>query len=206
MKKETSYLSCLMWIIVAVLFNVALSFLVQKVLEIPLVYMDTVGTIAISFAFGCIPGLITAIISQLFYFVVFHYVSWIGFLYSLSVWGAVFVVAAFLKKLINVKAVLSKIVILALISIVMCFVVSIIGGLVNTFSTMYNNLHNIPSDISVQIESIKGDFIRSGFKELPANILSRIPGNLIERPVTTFSAYGIVVLIKKIYRKKSINK
>ena len=159
MKKEFSFISVTLWILAATIFNILLSYFVQQILHIPLVFMDTVGTIAITFAFGLVPGLITALISQVCCFVVYHYVSWIGFLYSLSVWGAVLVVFIFNRKLLTVKSSISKIVILALISLLMCIVVSVIGGLVNSISTIYNNIHNITGDTAPQLEAIKADFI-----------------------------------------------
>lgn len=189
-------------ILAAMLFNGFLNWLVDPVLHIPLLFMDTVGTIAIAFAFGLVPGLTCALISQIFLGLINHYFSPIAYFYMLAVWGAVIIVCPFRIKLQNAKSIYSTIVILALISLVMTFVVSIIGGVVNTVNTIYSINHNLNPDASVQTRQLQADMIRMGFSQLPSNILSRIPGNLIERPLTTFMAYGICIGCKKIFSKK----
>ncbi len=165
--------------------------------------MDTPGTIAVTFAFGGIPGVICAVLSQLFLGIINHYFSWIAYFYSLAVWGAVGIVSLFRSKLETSRSPLSKLIILALISLLMVIVVTVISGMVNTINTIYSTKHNLNPDASPQTQALQADMIRMGFSQLASNIFSRIPGNLIERPITTFVAYGLALAGRKLFSRNT---
>lgn len=203
MSTKNKYFYISIAILVGVAINCLLNTLVEQVFKIPLIFGDTVGTIAVAFSCGGIPGLICAVLSQIALGITNSYFSPIAYFYVLAVWGAVGVVWGFKKPLEKSKTVYSKIVILVLISILMAFVVSILGGIINTINTIYSVHHNLSPDASVQTQSMQADMVRMGFTQLPANILGRLPGNMIERPVTTFLAYGISLLTKLILKEKN---
>jgi len=180
--------------IICIFINCFLNWLFTIILKVPLLFMDTVGTITMTFIFGGIPGIICAVLSQICLGILNHYFSWIAYFYMLAVFGAVGTICILRPYLLKAKDSFSTIVILILISISMAFAVSLIGGIVNTINSVYSMNHNLNPDASIQTKQLQSDLIRLGLSQLVSNILSRLPGNLIERPVTTFLSFGLYKL------------
>jgi len=196
MKNKPSLVKIAIGIFVGILLNVIPMYLVQYVFKLPF-FMDTIGSIAVTFAFGGIPGLICAIITEFLLFYVEQYISWVICLYGLTVWASVGIVALFNKSLRESESTASVLIMLFIISILMAVVVSVVGGIVNSVDSYYQNYKGLMGDSTKAVSYFKNDLLKSGFSQTGSNILSRVPSNLIERPITTFAAYGLALLGKR---------
>ena len=190
-------------IIAGIVLNIGLMYLVAYELKLPF-FMDTLGSITVTFIFGGVPGIICATISQLIMFFVEHYNSPVILLYVLTVYAAIGIVCIFRKSLNQRESVLSTVFILFFISILMVLAISIIGGIVNAVYTYVQELSGSPVQENTATTYFKFDLLRMGFSSIPTYIFSRIPGNLVERPITTVLAFGIGTVYQKACAKKDL--
>ena len=91
---------------------------------------------------------------------------------------------------------------LFLISILMILVISITGGIINAICIYVQEITNAPVQENAATTYFQLDLFKMGLSAIPTYILSRIPGNLIERPVVMLLAFGISVLYQKIASSK----
>lgn len=184
------------FILCAALFDGLFSTFTASVLQIPL-FLDTIGILTITFSFGGIPGIITALLSQFFCELFGNYLNFRIFMYVLCSFSAVGVICIFKNSLQQAKSKLSVIIILILISLLMCVVVSITGGLVDLIDNFFGEkvLGNIQTDY------YKLALLKTKINDLGINILSRFPANILDRPISTFAGFGISRLLNKYLEK-----
>ena len=84
---------------------------------------------------------------------------------------------------------------LTILSLVMCFVISVMGGLISA---------GITSVTGVVDKSgwFRLGFIMQGFSLTASEILARFPINIADKPITVFVGYGIALLTQKIVKRK----
>ncbi len=189
MKKKTSSLEIVIVIVTGIVLNLLPMWLIQIKLELPL-FMDTLGSIFVAFVAGGLPGIICASISQLLMCILEHYSNLIILLYVLTVYGAIGVVCLFRKTLAESDSAFSTAFILFFISILTIFEMCIVGGLVNAVCIYVQNITGYEVQDNPATSYFQVDLLRSGLSELPTYILSRLPGNLIERPLITVLAFA----------------
>lgn len=189
MKKKTSSLEIVIVIVTGIVLNLLPMWLIQIKLELPL-FMDTLGSIFVAFVAGGLPGIICASISQLLMCILEHYSNLIILLYVLTVYGAIGVVCLFRKTLAESDSAFSTAFILFFISILTIFEMCIVGGLVNAVCIYVQNITGYEIQDNPATSYFQVDLLRSGLSELPTYILSRLPGNLIERPLITVLAFA----------------
>jgi hypothetical protein len=195
--------------LLSALGNVLSGVLVSGVLQASL-YLDTVFTVAVAFAFGVWPGVLTGALfypaSNILYNLILHT--------GMNAFGAVnvFVLCtlseillvcffrtkirpgrpavsgeSFLRSLIGAAAQL-----LALAALD-CLLISVVGGLIDF--VLYNLFAaprgSYPEDI------FKLGLYRNNVSALTAAILSRIPINIVDRFIAIFGGYGISLLYRK---------
>ena len=192
-----SVIKILIGIIAGIALNIIPMYLVQYVLNLPF-FMDTLGSITVAFIFGAIPGIICATLSQLLMFFVEHYSSAVILLYVLTVYAAIGIVCSFRKSLNESESVLSTVFILVFISILTVLAVSITGGIVNAICVYVQEITGAPVQENAATSYFQFDLFKMGLSSIPTYIFSRIPGNLIERPVITLLAFGIGVGVQKV--------
>lgn len=201
MKTEKIFLKITIGIIAGVLFNILPMYLVQYKMELPL-FMDTLGSITVAFIFGGIPAIICATISQIIMFFVEHYASAIILLYVTTVYAAIGVVCLFRKSLQETDSVLNTIFIIFFISILMALCVSISGGIVNAICIYVQDITGYAIQDNAATSYFQVDLLKMGLSSIPTYILSRIPSNLIERPVITVISFGLSVLYQKLQKSE----
>lgn len=196
MKKESLILKYCVGIILGIFLNVLPMYFVQYFLKLPF-FMDTLGSIAVAFTFGGLPAIICAVLTEFVLFYIEHYISWIVMLYGLTVWASIGIVVIIKKSIIKSEFTSSIIIYLFIASILMAITVSVTGGIINTFDNLYQNAKGITGDSNSATSFFIADLLNRGFSLLGTNIFARIPSNLIERPVTTFAAFGISYLYQR---------
>lgn len=196
MKKKTSSLEIVIVIVTGIVLNLLPMWLIQIKLELPL-FMDTLGSIFVAFVAGGLPGIICASISQLLMCILEHYSNLIILLYVLTVYGAIGVVCLFRKTLAESDSAFSTAFILFFISILTIFEMCIVGGLVNAVCIYVQNITGYEVQDNPATSYFQVDLLRSGLSELPTYILSRLPGNLIERPLITVLSFIISLGYKR---------
>ncbi|MCR4735623.1 MAG: hypothetical protein K5829_11525 [Treponema sp.] len=194
--KKTYFFKLLIAIFLGVVLNVGLMYLAQYVMKLP-VFMDTLGSISVAFIFGPLAAIICATISQIVMYFVEGYSSLIIVLYVVTVYGAIGIVCLFRKNLNQTDSILSRVLILFIISIMMVLVVSVLGGIVNAICVYVQDLTGYKIQDNPATSYFQVDLLKSGLSSVPTYILSRIPNNLMERPLITVLAYGISYLYQK---------
>jgi len=199
-------------------FGTALNIFFNKVfagsgIGLPL-YMDTVLTITVTFIgglfWGCLTGFLTNVIGH-----TMSFWGWEGYLFSLcNILTALITwkfTRIFLSELtfINDKNemgttsffksrrldnIMSIIFVLMLLSFILCFAISIMGGLIAFF------IEVIKTPYSVNLASQNSGFY-GGLPLVLREIVSRIPINIIDRIISVFAGFGIAYLIGKVVNK-----
>lgn len=201
MKSEKIFLKIIIGIVAGIILNILPMYLIQINLELPL-FMDTLGSITVAFIFGGVPAIICATISQIIMSFVEHYASAIILLYVTTVYAAIGVVCLFRKSLQETDSVLNTIFIIFLISILMALCVSISGGIVNAICIYVQDITGYAIQDNAATSYFQVDLLKMGLSSIPTYILSRIPSNLIERPIITVISFGISVMYQKLQKSE----
>lgn len=201
MKSKKIFLKIIIGIVAGIILNILPMCLIQQKLELPL-FMDTLGSITVAFIFGGVPAIICATISQIIMFFVEHYSSAIILLYVTTVYAAIGVVCLFRKSLQETDFVLNKIFIIFFISILMALCISISGGIVNAICIYVQDITGSAIQNNAATSYFQVDLLKMGLSSIPTYILSRIPSNLIERPIITVISFGISVMYQKLQKSE----
>ena len=173
--------------ILAVLLNYLLSTFVMNFLRFPL-FLDTVFTAAIAFAFGPVPGIIVAVLTWLIPNI---YYFGIGFNFNFFVLcsiAEVLLICGLKPPALDIPDFASKEKVIAsylglasrlmLLYIVCAITISVLGGLIDYLSIY-------PFFFSVE-DNFKPALIMNNLPTLAVNILSRIPVNIVDRFIVIF--------------------
>jgi hypothetical protein len=188
--------------LIATAANWALSFLVENRLGLPL-FMDTLFTIALTFAAGPLWGIITAVLTTAFIGYL-YYQFWGTYLYVLCTIAAVLLTWVFCRRFKLVPFpepagqstwFIRVISILLILSIVMCVLISVLGGII---AFIISGVLNVPEYAISPDFFFRLGLLRHNIPVLAADILARIPINIVDRPITVFGAYGLSLLLRKI--------
>ena len=201
MKSKKIFLKIIIGIVAGIILNILPMYLIQYKLELPL-FMDTLGSITVAFIFGGVPAIICATISQIIMFFVEHYASAIILIYVTTVYAAIGVVCLFRKSLQETDSVLNTIFIIFFISILMALCVSISGGIVNAICIYVQDITGYAIQDNAATSYFQVDLLKMGLSSIPPYILSRIPSNLIERPIITVISFGISVMYQKLQKSE----
>ena len=201
MKSKKILLKIIIGIVAGIILNILPMYLIQYKLELPL-FMDTLGSITVAFIFGGVPAIICATISQIIMFFVEHYASAIILIYVTTVYAAIGVVCLFRKSLQETDSVLNTIFIIFFISILMALCVSISGGIVNAICIYVQDITGYAIQDNAATSYFQIDLLKMGLSSIPTYILSRIPSNLIERPIITVISFGISVMYQKLQKSE----
>lgn len=201
MKSKKIFLKIIIGIVAGIILNILPMYLIQYKLELPL-FMDTLGSITVAFIFGGVPAIICATISQMIMFFVEHYASAIILIYVTTVYAAIGVVCLFRKSLQETDSVLNTIFIIFFISILMGLCVSISGGIVNAICIYVQDITGYAIQDNAATSYFQVDLLKMGLSSIPTYILSRIPSNLIERPIITVISFGISVMYQKLQKSE----
>ena len=206
-KTTTDMLPNAKWyiVLIATIICIAINFLfiiLLYLLHIPL-WLDTVGTVAVTFLFGWIPGLVCAFSTTLLDSIIGNYFLQLPMLYVLCSFSAVLISYLFRKLIFNTDLTIARISYLLILAILMCTIISILGGLIDSFCIAFSSYK---SDSPVAADYFKPNFIKLGLPMLGTNILARFPVNIADRLLTSFIAYGLAVCYKKIEKKAYANK
>jgi hypothetical protein len=184
--------------------NYFLNALFTYALKIPL-FLDTVFSVAVCFSAGLIPGLITALLTNI--------------AASIRDGGfSPFIVCSFAEVLIvwllnpltlqKKRAVINRTTEttfftnfagLLLLYITACVAVSVLGGVIDY---IYYSLMSVEKQYFSAEDTVKINLLQSGIPILVMNILSRIPVNVVDRFIVIFGGFGIAIIIRKIENNK----
>ena len=177
----------------AVLINLLLSASVMNFLRFPL-FLDTVFTAVITFAFGLVPGIFTAVFTWLipcilhrsFTFFVLCSIAEVLLISVLKPSAPDIPAFASKEKIIaSYTALASK---LLLLYILCAVTISVLGGAVNHIMQLYVEGHSHYFSVD---DTFKPGLIVYNFPGLAINILSRIPVNIVDRFIVIFGGYFI---------------
>jgi hypothetical protein len=190
----------------SVLGNVLLGALVSGVVKAPL-YLDTVFTIAVTFSFGLLPGLVTGValypLQNTLYNFLLNTPATVGNVFVLCALSEILAVhffciktraqqSSFFKEPSLPSFITMAPPLMVLIALD-CILVSFIGGVIDF---ILNRLLSVPRGFYPE-DIFKLGLIRNNMPLLAAAILSRIPINIVDRFIAVFGGYGISLLYRK---------
>jgi hypothetical protein len=195
--------------VISALGNIASGALVSGVLKVSL-YLDTVFTVAVTFAFGLWPGILTGALlypgfGALRDIILNGEVNtfWAGNVFILCTLSEILLICFFRVKIrpgqsmvLKEPFLLSFIGIAAQLMVLVavdCILISIIGGIIDfvLYSLLSTPRGIYPEDI------FKLGLYRNNVPVLAAAIFSRIPINIVDRFIAIFGGYGISLLYRK---------
>ena len=196
---------CLLCVLAAVL-NYTVSVFCLYVLKAPL-FVDTVFTVAVTFAAGLVPGLVTALLTSIIGEIMVNSFS----PFILCAFAEVFIVWLFtrktrgaqdnaqlkqraqLKQAASISGILIK---LMLLYVTACLVISVLGGVIEY---IYHSVLANPKLFYSAEDMFKISLLQGDFPILAVNILSRVPVNLVDRFIVIFGGYFISRLIVRVF-------
>ena len=184
--------------IIAVLMNLLLSSFIMNFLKLPL-FLDTVFTASIAFAFGLIPGIFTAFLT---WFLPCAYYSGFNFYIICSI-AEVFIICAVRPSAPDIPAFTSKEKIITsyttlvsklfLLYVLCAITISVLGGVVDYVSHLFVKRHYFGID-----DLFKPGLFMYNLPILAVNILSRIPVNIVDRFIVILGGYFISLGLLKL--------
>ncbi|MBO4728502.1 MAG: hypothetical protein J5631_08800 [Spirochaetaceae bacterium] len=183
--------------ILCIVINFGFNHLAVFILHVPL-FLDTIGTVTVTFLFGWIPGLICALATTTIESIICDYFLQLPMLYVICSFSAVLICQIFKNFIFNTDIIIVRISYLFILSIAMCIIISVLGGIIDTICVTYSNYK---SYYPVASDFFKPNFIKLGLSQLGTNIISRFPINIVDRLITSFIAYILAVCYKKISKQ-----
>jgi len=222
-RKSYTWLKIILMGVVAAVANNAV--ILPSVNYISGLYLDTIFTAAAAFAGGIVPGLISAVLTTVMYGIAYTIKTgtpYFGayYLYMLCSIAVVLLIRLFAHffpaecgtaRVVGGRVEPNKgkirqgslFFMLAVLSLVMCVVISVMGGLISAGITTVTGV----VDSSRPPETyFRLGFIRQGFSLTASEIFARFPVNIADKPIAVFVGYGIALLTKKIVKRKKISK
>ncbi|WP_010263679.1 hypothetical protein [Treponema primitia] len=181
--------------------NFLLNTLVETVLHLPL-FLDTLFTVALTFAAGPLPGIATAILTSLAKWLRYErmYEKVWTYLFVLCSIAEVIIVWLFNRRYLKTHTdmdipgekypygIITKAVFLLKLFLVACVAISVSGGIIDLLANPATKGYFSPED------TFKMSLLRYGTPLLEANILSRIPINIVDRFIVIFGGYAVSLL------------
>jgi hypothetical protein len=174
--------------------NFSLNFLAAGILRLPL-FLDTIFTAAITFSAGPLPGIAAAVLSTALIEVRFEDPNL--YLFVLCSITEVFLIWAFCKGAIRPYAAVSTMASFLFLALADCVVISVLGGLIDYI--VYMRMSQPRTTFSPE-DVFKLGLLRNSVPVLTADILARIPINLVDRFVVIFGGYGVSRLMVRFLR------
>lgn len=167
---------------------------VVYVLKIPL-FCDTIFCLAISFLANPLWGILSVISYHVFDIIISH--SFVVYqLYTISAFIGCVTAWLYKKQMMKDEdSIVVTIVKLLGLSLVMCLVMSISGGIISRICAYING---DGSEYTFQTEFLALLFEGKLKSPLLDSILLRIPVNIVDRLITVFAAFGVYKLLAKI--------
>lgn len=171
-------------------------------------YLDTVFTVAAAFYGGLVAGLIPAVLTTVVNSIIYYVTTgeiyyWAWYLYIICAVLAVILVRLFLRlfgsKGKNGRSPVLLLIMLITLSVAMCVVISVSGGIIGTCIALIGNVDSVDTPPETWFRL---GLLQQGFGLLASEILGRFPVNMAERPLVVFAGYGIAFLAKKLYPPK----
>ncbi|MDR3335705.1 MAG: hypothetical protein LBT16_00740 [Treponema sp.] len=202
---------------VAALANFGLNQLAAKVFS-QFLFVDTLFTLTIALSGGIIPGIITAFLSLLPYGLFLGEPYWPGDLFVICSITELILVRGFCLRFHIITKnsepcfgmtdkfgvfkednfnflLLYVISALCVISVSMCLVISLLGGIIGSVNTLV--FKSVEKTYSPEMY-FKLGLLRNQVNLILANILARIPVNMVDRVIVVFGSYGLFLFIFRI--------
>jgi hypothetical protein len=220
-KKVVMFLFCL----TGALLNIVIGKLFAGIAAFPL-YLDTVLTISITLLCGLSWGILCGVLTNLISHTFLYFWGWEGYLFILC--NAATAVITFLfvrffphelnltgkrdvpvpnlsRKSQLFEIVIGRIIVISLLSFSLCIAMSILGGLIASFIQFLRSSGNGQVTNPASYRDLGLTMFQQGFPLILAEILSRIPMNIIDRLISAFSGYGIAFVIAQIGKQRATN-
>ena len=180
-------------------------------------YLDTVFTVSVTLVGGLFWGALCGALTNLIGHTIMFW-GWQGYLFALCNIAIAFVTWLFIRffprelslygssatgnaryKSLLFRTSMERMIVLILLSFALCFTVSILGGLISGLIGIFSEHEFGKWGLSGLLTAT---MFSKNFPIIIAEILSRIPVNIIDRLITAFAGYGIALGLKEITKNR----
>jgi len=190
--------------VLAVFLNMLAPMFFRDFLRIPL-FLDSVFTAAVAFAFGLVPGMFVAVFSwlvQCLYWGRFHFFVVCGIAEVLLIFAlkpAAPVIPYYASKDRIVATYTGFVAGLMILYLVCAIAVSVLGGIIDYATRLFLGIHL--HYISPE-DAFRSALIMADLPLVVENILARVPVNLADRFVVVFGGYFISRVFVRLARRR----
>ncbi len=201
--------------IAGALLNMLIQYFSRGRLGIPL-FLDTVLTMTVTFYGGVFWGALTGTLTNLIEQSIFFY-GWLPYLYAFCNIAVALVTALFIRwfpqelginssagnsekplsnnqgKSLWLQDLMGRAIVLVLLSFALCLVISVLGGFFAVIIEHFNS-SLIADPVSPEL-NFRLALVRRHLPAIIVSIGSRIPMNLLDRMISSFTGYGLAVLL-----------
>ena len=186
---------------------------------IPL-YLDTILTISVTLTGGVLCGAVCAALTNIIYHTLWGY-GWEGYLFAVCNIATAFITWLFIrifpgeldlpqKKPLNnagasvrsslIGIIMDRVIVLIIFSFALCLGMSFLGGFIATVIILLDASY-IPSGSGIAA-TFSTTMFKGNAPVIIAEIVSRIPVNIIDRLLSSFGGYGIALCLYKVFCSK----
>ena len=197
--------------------GILLNFLLGNILTAGVIYaplyLDTVFTVSLTLIGGLFWGILCGAFSNILIHTYIFW-GWEGYLFALCNIATALITWLFtrffprelalpyqpnvLHKGRRLEGIMSRMVVLILLSFTLCIAISILGGAITVLITYIGPYTRDTTYIHAPLGVI---LFTENTPILLVEILSRIPINMVDRLITAFAGYGIALLFTSNFRK-----
>jgi hypothetical protein len=183
-------------------------------------YMDTVFTVAVTLSCGLFWGAICGALTNLICYSVWFW-GWEAYLFALCNIATAFITWFFMRlfpvelslvrtipetisfKSTMLSRVMDKAIALMFLALVLCFAMSIMGGIISAIIWGASSTYPYESSLLVWIGKT---MFTENTPTVVREIAARIPVNMVDRIITAFAGFGIALLIHQEIIKKAVSR
>ena len=169
-------------------------------------YMDTIFTVTVTFLAGPFWGSLTGALHNIV-FQTIRFWGWEGYLFAIcnitTAWITWFFIRRFPAELSlhvagnRLNKIMDRSIVLIIMAMVLCFIMSILGGLISSIIIFMHTHKEGAADIYASSGILSPSLLKRGVPLVLAEILSRIPVNIIDRLIAAFGGYGIALALRR---------
>jgi len=204
---------------IGAILNIFNNIVFTSAIKLPL-FLDTILTIAVTFTYGPVWGVLCGTLTNLISNIVWFW-GWGGFLFTICNIATAIITwwfCLFFPRELNfystalkippqlqphrntrVSIIMDRMIILILLSFALCIAMSILGGII---AALILNMPSTYQDESLVSSMFSESMFRNTFPQVLKEIFARIPVNIIDRLISVFAGYGIALGYRKLFKNQ----
>jgi hypothetical protein len=203
--------------------NIAVNMVSHKIVSFPL-YLDTILTVAVTLLGGLFWGALTGGLTNIIFQTIWFW-GWEPYLYAICNIVTACITWQFIRffpkelriqhvpgetpiksakafyrtshDVSRLRTVMGRVIVLVMLSFVLCFAMSILGGIITVIVKFFISIR-LDGAVFNPASALMSPMFSEEVHIILAEILARIPVNVVDRLITAFAGYGIALGLSRI--------